>query len=186
MLFWSMPRPSAGSCLLRSLRCRPGLRSTRHWELALARLIWTRGAVRVLALAVALTLSEWLRGHLFSGFPWNTFGYALISPLWLAQSASLIGIWGLTFLAVAIYASPAVLADAGTDTQAALAGAGLGMAVIAGLAIFGAVRLATTPTEFVGGVRLRIMQPNLQQDREIQLRRQTGGHEPLSRPLGPC
>ena len=37
--------------------------------LALARLIWTRGATRVLALAIALTLAEWLRGHLFSGFP---------------------------------------------------------------------------------------------------------------------
>src|SRR5213079_1523361 len=51
--------------------------------------------------ALALTLAEWPRGHLFSGFPSNTFGYALISPLWLAQGASVIGIWGLTFLAVA-------------------------------------------------------------------------------------
>src|SRR5262249_12716380 len=57
--------------------------------LALARLIWTRGATRVLALATALTLSEWLRGHMFSGFPWNAYGYMLISPLWLAQGAAL-------------------------------------------------------------------------------------------------
>ena len=61
--------------------------------LALARLIWTRGPMRLLALAVALTFVEWLRGHLFSGFPWNTYGYALISPLWLAQGAALVGIW---------------------------------------------------------------------------------------------
>src|SRR5438270_4317173 len=79
--------------------------------LALARLIWPGGATRVLALAASLTLTEWLRGHLFSGFPWNTYGYALSSPLWLAQGAALMGIWGLTFLAVALYASPAVLAD---------------------------------------------------------------------------
>src|SRR5262249_25628613 len=84
--------------------------------LALARLIWPRGALRVLALAVALTLAEWLRGHMFSGFPWNAYGYALISPLWLAQGAALIGLWGLTFLAIAIYASPAVLADDRADT----------------------------------------------------------------------
>ena len=44
---------------------------------ALARLIWTRDASRVLALAVALTVTEWLRGHLLTGFPWNAFGYAL-------------------------------------------------------------------------------------------------------------
>jgi apolipoprotein N-acyltransferase len=70
--------------------------------LALARLLWVRGPARVLALAAALTLAEYLRGHLFSGFPWNAYGYALISPLWLAQGAALVGIWGLTFLAVAV------------------------------------------------------------------------------------
>ena len=36
---------------------------------ALARLIWTRDASRVLALAVGLTVSEWLRGHLLSRIP---------------------------------------------------------------------------------------------------------------------
>ncbi|MGZ3325795.1 MAG: apolipoprotein N-acyltransferase, partial [Xanthobacteraceae bacterium] len=132
--------------------------------LALARAIWTRGTTRILALAVALTLAEWLRGHLFSGFPWNTYGYALISPLWLAQGAALIGIWGLTFLAVAIYASPAALADARTDTTRPWVAPALGGVVIAVLAIYGAARLAGTSMNYVEGVHLRIMQPNLQQD----------------------
>ncbi len=35
---------------------------------ALARLIWTRDASRVIALAASLTLSEWLRGHALTGF----------------------------------------------------------------------------------------------------------------------
>jgi len=61
--------------------------------LALARMLWTRGPTRLIALAVALTAAEWLRGHLFSGFPWNVYGYALTGPLVLAQSAALIGIW---------------------------------------------------------------------------------------------
>jgi apolipoprotein N-acyltransferase len=135
--------------------------------LALARLIWTRGPLRVLALAVALALTEWLRGHLFSGFPWNAYGYALISPLWLAQGVALIGIWGMTFLAVAIYASPAVLADDRADTRRPWLAPALGLGVIAALAIFGAVRLAETPTGYVEGVRLRIMQPNLQQDEKF-------------------
>ena len=69
-------------------------------------------------------VAEWLRGHMFSGFPWNAYGYALVSPLWLAQGAALIGIWGLTFLAVAVYASPAVLADEPRRHQTALAGSG--------------------------------------------------------------
>src|SRR5690349_6107933 len=85
--------------------------------LALARLLWTRGPARLLALAIALTAAEWLRGHLFSGFPWNSYGYALTGPLVLAQGAALIGIWGLTFFAVAVFASPAILADDRADTR---------------------------------------------------------------------
>ena len=54
---------------------------------------------------------------MLTGFPWNAFGYALTGPLVLAQSAALIGLWGLTFLAVAVYASPAVLADDRADTR---------------------------------------------------------------------
>jgi apolipoprotein N-acyltransferase len=135
--------------------------------LALARLIWTRGATRLLALAVALTLAEWLRGHLFSGFPWNVYGYALISPLWLAQGGALIGLWGLTFFAVAIFASPAVLADDRADTRRPWLAPVLGAVLIAALAIYGALRLAANPTSYVDGVRLRIMQPNLQQDEKF-------------------
>ena len=38
------------------------------------------------------------------------------------------------------------------------------MAILGAIGGFGAVRLARTPTRFVDGVELRIMQPNLQQD----------------------
>ena len=132
--------------------------------LPLARLIWVRGPVRLLALAVALTAAEWLRGHLFTGFPWNTFGYALTEPLALAQSVSLIGVWGLTFLAVAIFATPAVIADDRNDTPHPYRAPVIALAVLAAMAGYGAARLATHKTAYVPGVKLRIMQPNLQQD----------------------
>jgi len=132
--------------------------------LALARLIWTRGAVRILALAFGLTLAEWLRGHLLTGFPWNAYGYALMSPLVLAQGAALIGLWGMTFLAVAVFASPASLADDRADTRRPWLAPVLSVALLAALATFGSIRLARTPTTFVEDVRLRIMQPNLPQD----------------------
>jgi apolipoprotein N-acyltransferase len=131
---------------------------------AVARLLWTRGAVRILALGVALTAAEWLRGHVLTGFPWNAFGYALTSPLALAQSASLMGLWGLTFIAIVAFASPATLTDDPAETRRPWMPLALSLAVLAGLGAWGMLRLAHTPTQFVDHVHLRIMQPNLQQD----------------------
>jgi apolipoprotein N-acyltransferase len=131
---------------------------------ALARLLWTRDVARVVALAASLTIGEWLRGHMLSGFPWNTFGYALTEPLALAQTASLIGLWGMTFLAVAIFASPAVLIDTRAPGQRPWLAPVAAIGLLVAMGAFGALRLARTPTQMVAGVKLRIMQPNLSQD----------------------
>jgi apolipoprotein N-acyltransferase len=133
----------------------------------LARLVWVRGSLRVLALAASLTVAEWLRGHVLSGFPWNAFGYAFTEPLALAQSVSLFGIWGLTFLVVAICASPAVLADEKADTPAPWRLPLIGLTVLAAMVGYGAARLSVYPTAFVPKVRLRLMQPDLQQDQKF-------------------
>jgi apolipoprotein N-acyltransferase len=84
---------------------------------AVARMMWTNGPMRILALAVALTAAEWLRGHILTGFPWNTIGYALTGPLILAQASSLVGLWGLTFFASYLFAAPAVLTDDRRETR---------------------------------------------------------------------
>lgn len=131
---------------------------------ALARLLWTRDASRLLALAFSLTLAEWLRGHVLTGFPWNAFGYALAEPLALAQTASLIGLWGMTFLAVAIFASPAVLLDGQARGRTRWAAPLAAAIVLVAMGSFGVIRLARHPTAFVPNLKLRIMQPNLQQD----------------------
>jgi apolipoprotein N-acyltransferase len=131
---------------------------------ALARLIWTADPSRVIALAASLTLSEWLRGQALSGFPWNAFGYALTEPLALAQTASLIGLWGLTFLSVAIFASPATLIDDASRGRRPWTAPVMALMLLVAMAIFGGVRLSLQPTALVAKVKLRIMQPNLQQD----------------------
>ena len=130
---------------------------------ALARVVWTRDASRLLALAAALTIGEWLRGHVLTGFPWNAFGYALTEPLALAQTGSLIGLWGLTFLSVAIFASPAVLIDGTSRGRKPWLAPVAALAMLVAMGVFGGVRLMLRPTALTK-VKLRIMQPNLQQD----------------------
>lgn len=160
---WALPLGVAG--LPAALALFPGL------GFLLARLIWSRGASRLFALAAALGLSEWLRGHLLTGFPWNVFGMALGGNLLTAQLASLIGLYGLTIAAILIFSVPAVLGEkpshprAGGRVPLPVLGAAL---AFAGICAFGALRLAAATPGEVPGVRLRIMQPNLPQDEKFR------------------
>lgn len=130
---------------------------------AIARLLWSPGPARILALAVGLSMSEGLRAVVLTGFPWNEIGMALGQNLLLAQFASIAGLHGLTILAVAIFAAPATLADEGGGRWFARPIV-LALAGLAALAAFGAYRLSAPEAPTVAGVKLRIMQPNMAQD----------------------
>ncbi|MGO4706531.1 apolipoprotein N-acyltransferase [Microvirga sp. 2MCAF38] len=136
---------------------------------ALARLIWTKDGTRILAFAFGLTVCEWLRGHLFTGFPWNNLGMALGQNLWLMQSASLVGLYGLTILATLIGAAPATLWT-GRTPRARWLSPILAAIVLGTMAVFGALRVPAAPLPTVPNVNLRIMQPNLPQDAKFNPR----------------
>ena len=130
---------------------------------AAARLIWPEGGGRILVLAAMLAISEWLRGHVLTGFPWNAYGMMLAGEIHLAQFAAISGLYGLTLLAVAIGAAPAVLGTAKTAAGRYVPPL-LALGVVAGLFAYGFWRLPAGPSPVVAGVKLRLMQPNLPQD----------------------
>jgi apolipoprotein N-acyltransferase len=74
----------------------------------------------------------------------------------------------LTFIALGIFASPAVLADKPEATRRPWLAPVIAVFALAALAAYGMHRLATTETGFVAGAKLRIMQPNLPQDQKFQ------------------
>jgi len=59
---------------------------------------WQRG----LFLASLLTLAEWLRGWIFTGFPWLAFGYSQTPPSPLAGYVPLFGVFGASLLTVLV------------------------------------------------------------------------------------
>lgn len=132
---------------------------------AVARLFWPPGWRRVLLLAVFLSLAEYLRGHVLTGFPWNAFGYTIMPVPLMMQAVSLVGLWGMTLLAFLVFAAPVLLfrATGGGRRADRLAFAGLAALFLADLG-FGAWRLATTEVTMVPGVQLRLVQPLIAQD----------------------
>ena len=132
----------------------------------IARLVWPRGFARVLVLALTLAMAEWLRGHVLTGFPWNVLGYALTWPLELMQSVSVLGIYGLTLLAVAIFAGPAVvIAEGEPEAPRPALGAGFALAALPLLALYayGAWRMPAGASPMLDGVRVRIVQASVPQ-----------------------
>lgn len=55
-------------------------------------------AAYAFAVVAAWAGIEWLRGHLFTGFPWNLPGYAWSRALPVEQIAAYTGVYGLTLL----------------------------------------------------------------------------------------
>ncbi|WP_336801256.1 apolipoprotein N-acyltransferase [Kaistia sp. MMO-174] len=132
-----------------------------------ARIAWPRGWPRILVLAVCLSLVEWLRGHVLTGFPWNAFGYAMMPVPVMMQVASLIGVWGVTFFAFLVAAAPILWfsrdpGDRVVDRCAFFVIAALFLADLG----FGFARLASAETAMVPGVRLRLVQPVIAQDQK--------------------
>ncbi len=160
---WALPLGIAG--LPAAMAVYPGL------GFMLARLIWTRGAPRLFAFAAAMSFAEWLRGHLFTGFPWNLFGMALGGNLQTAQLASVIGAYGLTIVAVFVFSIPAVLGGKPARKRSVFCvplPVAAAVFAIGGIYAYGALRLSAPLPKMIPGVNLRIMQPNLSQDEKFR------------------
>lgn len=128
-----------------------------------AALLWRPGIGRIFFFAALLALAEWLRGHMFTGFPWNALGYAA-EPVWgIEQIAAFVGLWGLTFLVVLWSSIPARLADDGLAPSSYVF---VGFVLLSAIAVagWGAARLSGATSRNVEGVFVRIVQPNIPQN----------------------
>lgn len=123
----------------------------RRWSLPVA-------AFLLLVLPVTWGVSEWLRGWVFTGFPWASSGYAHdLAPL--AGFAPVIGVYGMGIVVGVIAGCIAML------TQRARWPA---IGLMAGLMLAGAGLRTVEWTQDVGQpISVRLLQGNISQDRKF-------------------
>ncbi len=126
---------------------------------SLARLCWSSDIGRIAALAAAFGIAEWLRSFLFTGFPWNSVGYAAMPVPMFMQPVSIVSLFGVNALAVFVFAMPAVLAG----RRSRVTGLALAVAIVAAAGGFGAWRLEQYHEDPAETLSVRIVQPAIDQ-----------------------
>jgi apolipoprotein N-acyltransferase len=148
---------------------------------ALARATRFKGAAGVVMLAACWAALEFLRGqvgNIFAGFPWNLLAISWAAVDEMTQSAAYVGAYGLGLLTVFIAAMPAVLAEPAMRRSARFAWLAGALALLAALWIGGFARLSGADPQPVEGVRVRLVQGNIEQSLKWQegRREQTFAH----------
>ena len=115
-----------------------------------------RGAAAVPALALGWGGMEVMRSSILTGFPWALPAYVWVDTP-VAQTASLIGPYGLSLATLALCLTPAS-AIAG---RFRIAGGAITLAIVGGAWGWGAAQLS--PTDPDGRPIIRIVQPNITQ-----------------------
>ena len=127
---------------------------------ALAYLFWSHGPWRIVTLATFVALAEWARGHVLTGFPFDLVGYALTPNDEMMQITAVIGIYGLTLVALLIAMTPALIWPAdGRSLSRRLLPFFLAIGVIAAQLGYGYNRLSGTTATERTDIALRLVQP---------------------------
>jgi apolipoprotein N-acyltransferase len=132
------------------------------WGLAsvAARFFVGRGGAAIFIYPLCFAIFEWLRGHMFTGFPWAVPGLSADGMGGVLQLASVIGMNGLTLLVLLWGVAPLALWRGDRATRL--------MFVVIALSLpaawaWGTWRVATHPTQFMNGPLVRLVQPNISQ-----------------------
>jgi apolipoprotein N-acyltransferase len=128
--------------------------------------------LKVLVFAGALTLLEWTRGHILTGFPWNLPGETWRAGSPPSEAAALVGAYGLTWITLAAMAALAAPFAFGfrRSTWSLLTG---GIAVVFGLYAYGFWHLSHAEGAAPGQV-IRVVQPYVPQESKYDLSKLVG------------
>jgi len=127
------------------------------------------GTARIFLFAITWTAAEWVRGHAFTGLPWNLIGSTwsggFPGSIAMLQTAAWVGIYGLSFVTVLAASLPALL---GASPQTPISATRRWAPAIAALLLIlipwllGTIQLVMSPISDTG-TWLRLVQPSIPQ-----------------------
>ncbi len=122
------------------------------------------------ALPVVWVAMEFLRNFALSGFPWLFLGHTQFGLLWLIQISDVTGAYGVSFIVAAVngLVADVVLyklrrSPARLSTKKLCAAGAAVVCVLAGVCIYGAIRIREVRDEMRPGPRILLVQPTLEQ-----------------------
>lgn len=110
----------------------------------------------------AWVATEYLRGQLFGGFPWVPLGNSQVTVLPIVQTASVVGVYGLSGIVAAV--NVALLAVFLTSGRRRVQFALTTGAILAGLGAWGAFRLGQPVSGASARLRVGLVQGNIAQE----------------------
>ena len=158
--------PQLAILLPLSMAFYPALALLAYWVLArwLRRrgVIASRDVASVSLFSLLWLVAEFLRGYLFTGFPWNLMGYVWAFSDLMPQVASVVGTYGLSLLTVFATALAVCLFGTGGWLRR-LVPVGLGAAILLVMGGYGYDRLNEAGETAYTDIRVRIVQANISQ-----------------------
>jgi len=112
---------------------------------------------KILIFCGVFTIFEWIRSWIFTGFPWNLTGSVWVKFLPVLQSASVFGVYGLTLFSLFWFSTPFLLIKKQYKTAV------ISITSFVVICLLGALRLYQITPEYVWGINLRLVQPNIEQ-----------------------
>lgn len=122
---------------------------------------WPARLLLAAAWASCWTLAEWLRGTLFTGFPWLNIGYAHAEGMF-AGWAPVVGVYGLAWMSAFSAAAIAQFTASKDKNQNPSSAAGIGAALLLGLIGIGLPHIAWVQADGTPFI-VRLVQGNVDQ-----------------------
>jgi len=120
------------------------------------------GALGLLMAPVAWVAAEFARGHVLGGFPWIPLGSAVVTLVPVAQLASLVGVYGLSFFLVTL--GTFVALALATDGRTRVAAAAAAVSLLLSVSVWGSLRVADARLTREGTpLMVGLIQPNISQ-----------------------